>query len=69
MKLPASHGLTEKDTYSGFGRAVLEKLGWTNGKGLGVNEDGLAAALQPKRKEEPSAGVRGARFPPLPTAR
>ncbi|GLH10299.1 Uncharacterized protein GBIM_15232 [Gryllus bimaculatus] len=33
-----------------FARALLEKYGWKDGKGLGRNEDGMAHALKPKCK-------------------
>ena len=33
-----------------FARALLEKHGWTEGKGLGKQEHGRAEALRPKLK-------------------
>uniref|UniRef100_A0A1E1X3U0 G patch domain-containing protein 4 n=1 Tax=Amblyomma aureolatum TaxID=187763 RepID=A0A1E1X3U0_9ACAR len=33
-----------------FARGILEKYGWTEGKGLGKNETGIAKALKPKLK-------------------
>uniref|UniRef100_A0A023GF78 G patch domain-containing protein 4 n=1 Tax=Amblyomma triste TaxID=251400 RepID=A0A023GF78_AMBTT len=35
---------------NGFARGILEKYGWTEGKGLGKNETGIAKALKPKIK-------------------
>ncbi|XP_077483360.1 G patch domain-containing protein 4-like [Amblyomma americanum] len=39
-----------------FARGILEKYGWTEGKGLGKNETGIAKALKPKLKFD-TAGV------------
>jgi len=33
-----------------FGLKVLEKYGWTEGKGLGANEDGMSDAIKPNLK-------------------
>ncbi|KAL3224634.1 hypothetical protein MRX96_026431 [Rhipicephalus microplus] len=41
---------------SGFARGLLEKYGWSEGKGLGKNETGIAKALKPKLKFD-TAGV------------
>ncbi|XP_076262322.1 uncharacterized protein LOC143197628 [Rhynchophorus ferrugineus] len=39
-----------------FARKQLEKYGWTDGKGLGRNENGISTALKPKLKFD-NAGV------------
>jgi len=52
--------ITGAPGYGGFGESLLEKLGWSSGKGLGKNEDGVAEALRPKKKED-QAGVRSPR--------
>uniref|UniRef100_A0A131YZI4 G patch domain-containing protein 4 n=1 Tax=Rhipicephalus appendiculatus TaxID=34631 RepID=A0A131YZI4_RHIAP len=41
---------------SSFARGLLEKYGWSEGKGLGKNETGIAKALKPKLKFD-TAGV------------
>ncbi|XP_037516874.1 G patch domain-containing protein 4 [Rhipicephalus sanguineus] len=41
---------------AGFARGLLEKYGWSEGKGLGKNETGIAKALKPKLKFD-TAGV------------
>lgn len=46
-----------KDT-SKFGSKMLEKMGWTQGKGLGANEDGRTEHVKVRKK----TGLRGVGF-------
>lgn len=39
-------------TYSSFARRQMEKMGWTEGKGLGRNEDGITNHIKVKKKDE-----------------
>lgn len=63
MKLPpgyvpgllTQHKATAK---GGFGERLLRQYGWTEGKGLGVKEDGMSEALKVKQKKD-QTGVRG----------
>ena len=63
MKLPpgyvpgllTQHKATAK---GGFGEKLLRQFGWTEGKGLGAKEDGMAEALKVKQKKD-QTGVRG----------
>ncbi len=57
MKLPpgyvpgllTQHKATAK---GGFGEKLLRQFGWTEGKGLGAKEDGMAEALKVKQKKD-----------------
>jgi len=35
-----------------YGLAILQKMGWTEGKGLGASENGLKECVQVKRRDE-----------------
>lgn len=62
MKLPPGYvpGLAQQHKATakgGFGERLLKQLGWSEGKGLGLNEDGMAEALRVKQKKD-QTGVR-----------
>lgn len=35
-----------------FGQKLLEKMGWTKGKGLGANEDGMTEHIRVSHKND-----------------
>ena len=45
--------------YSSFAKAMMEKLGWEEGKGLGKNEDGITESIKVKKMEQ-NAGIGAA---------
>lgn len=49
----------------GLGEELLKRMGWSEGKGLGKKEDGMASAITVKKKED-QTGVRATAPPPLP---
>jgi Pin2-interacting protein X1 len=58
MKLPAGYvageGVRKATAYGGFGEKMLQKMGWEKGLGLGKNKDGIASAIEVKKKEDNS---------------
>lgn len=54
-------GLHKPTAKGGFGEQLLRRMGWSEGKGLGIKEDGMADAITVKKKED-QTGV-----PPPPT--
>ena len=52
MKIPTYEQNPGAKAYSGFGRHLLQKMGWEKGQALGVNpEKGLKEALEVEKKE------------------
>ena len=45
--------------YSSFAKAMMEKMGWEEGKGLGKNEDGITESIKVKKMEQ-NAGIGAA---------
>jgi hypothetical protein len=68
MKLPANHipgvGLIVPSAYGGVGETLLKKMGWVEGRGLGLNGQGMKAAIEVKVKED-NSGVSGDLHPPF----
>eukprot|EP00884_Botryococcus_braunii_P009401 jgi/Botrbrau1/18462/Bobra.0072s0045.1 len=58
MKLPANHipgvGLVVPSAYGGVGEKLLKNMGWVEGRGLGLNGQGMKAAIEAKVKEDNS---------------
>ena len=56
MKLPAGYvpgeGIYKATAYGGFGERLLKRMGWEEGRGLGINQDGMKKAIEVKRKED-----------------
>ena len=56
MKLPPGYvpgfGTHKATAKGGFGERLLKQFGWTEGKGLGAKEDGMAEALKVKQKKD-----------------
>ena len=61
MKLPAGYvpgeGVYKATAYGGFGERLLKRMGWEEGRGLGINQHGLKKAIEVKKREDRS-GVR-----------
>lgn len=57
MKLPPGYvpGLLQQHKATakgGFGERLMKQFGWSEGKGLGVKEDGMAEAIKVKQKKD-----------------
>lgn len=56
MKLPAGYvpgeGVRKATAYGGLGERLLKKLGWEEGRGLGVNQNGMRKAIEVKKKDD-----------------
>lgn len=52
MALPDTLNVGWKDNKSRFGYKMLQKMGWSEEKGLGKKEEGIVAAVKLKRRED-----------------
>jgi hypothetical protein len=57
MKLPPGYvpGLLQQHKATakgGFGERLMKQFGWSEGKGLGAKEDGMAEAIKVKQKKD-----------------
>ena len=51
-----------KKSYSGFGKAMMSKMGWSEGEGLGKNKHGITEAIKVKKRlEQEGLGAEVAR--------
>ena len=51
MKIPNFDTAPKEKAYSGYGKAMLSKMGWSEGDGLGKNRQGMSEALKVKKRE------------------
>ena len=51
MKIPSFDTQPKDKAYSGYGKAMLSKMGWKEGDGLGKNRQGMAEAIKVKKRE------------------
>lgn len=49
--VPGKSGV-KNGSYGGFGQKMLEKMGWTEGEGLGRNRDGITEAIRVSQKND-----------------
>ena len=49
-------GVRKATAKGGLGERLLKSMGWSEGKGLGRQEDGIASAIEVKKKDD-AAGV------------
>lgn len=45
-------GVHKATAKGGLGEQLLKRMGWSEGKGLGKKEDGMASAITVKKKED-----------------
>lgn len=61
MKLPDNYesgkGIRKPTAAGGLGEALLRRMGWSEGQGLGANQSGIKEAIQVKFKDD-LVGVR-----------
>ncbi|EEA08134.1 G-patch domain-containing protein [Cryptosporidium muris RN66] len=51
-KLSKGNGISNKQFTSGIGLSLLQKMGWTEGRGLGKDEVGIVECIQIKKKHD-----------------
>lgn len=52
MKIPTFDTAPKEKAYSGYGKALLTKMGWKEGDGLGKHRQGMSEAIKVKKRED-----------------
>ena len=52
MKIPSYDERPGDKAFSGLGKKLLRKMGWSEGDGLGLGKDGIRNAIEIKKKDD-----------------